>query len=230
MRGLTDLLCPEACAGCGRMARGGLCRGCIEELPRLGPSLCGYCGRPCRRPAGECRDCRGRVLHFDLARQAAEYGPVLRKAISRFKYSGCRGLAVPLAGLVSELLDPHALEVDAVTWVPPSPERLRRTGIDHGGELARRVAEGLGRPAVGMTARIRPTLPQMKLDPAARRTNLAGAFRATLCPPARVLVVDDVFTTGSTASEVARALKSAGAARVVVLGAARSFTAAPPDL
>jgi predicted amidophosphoribosyltransferase len=67
----------------------------------------------------------------------------------------------------------------------------------------------------------------MKLDPAARRTNLAGVFRATLCPPPEVALVDDVFTTGSTASEVAGALKKAGAARVVVLSVARSYAPDP---
>lgn len=177
-----------------------------------------------------CRDCRGRDLAFDLARQAVVYDPVVRRAVHRFKYSGCRSLAVPLAGLAAGLAGRHAGEVDAVTWVAPSPERLRRTGTDHGAVLAGLVAASAGLPAAGMLARTRRTRPQMALDPVERRTNLAGAFVATLPPPARVLVVDDVFTTGSTASEAARALKAAGADRVVVLAVARAFTTPTPDL
>jgi predicted amidophosphoribosyltransferase len=115
----------------------------------------------------------------------------------------------------------------AVTWVPPDVSRVRETGNDHGRVLAELVAGSLGRPAVPLLARVRHTAPQMRLDPAERRTNLAGAFRASLCPPAEVLVVDDVFTTGSTASEAARALKNAGARRVIVLSAARSYAPDP---
>lgn len=155
---------------------------------------------------------------------------MVRTVIHRFKYSGCRSLASPLAELIGELLHPLCDGVDAVTWVSPSPDRLRRTGMDHGAVLAGLVAARLGRPAVPMTVRVRRTLPQMKLDPGVRRTNLAGAFGAIICPPEQVLVVDDVFTTGSTASETARALKAAGAERVVVLSAARSFTSESPAL
>jgi competence protein ComFC len=226
MIGLADLLCPERCAGCGDPTRGGLCNACINGLTRLGPFVCSFCGRPSQRPRARCRDCRERELWFDLARQAVEYDTVVRSAIHRFKYSGYRSLAGPLASLVGELLD-EAAAADVVTWVTPGIERARRTGTDHGRVLAGLVAESLGRPAVPMVARTRKTLPQMKLDPAARRTNLDGAFRATLCPPDEVLVVDDVFTTGATASEVARVLKKAGARRVIVLSVARSYAPDP---
>lgn len=192
----------------------------------MGPFVCCFCGRPSHRSKDRCRDCRDRDLRFDLARQAVEFDSVVRSAIHRFKYSGYRSLGRPLASLVGELLD-VAPTSGAVTWVTPGADRARRTGIDHGRVLADLVGTRLGRPAVPMVARTRRTPPQMKLDPAARRTNLDGAFRATLCPPAEVLVVDDVFTTGSTASEVARVLKKAGAERVVVLSVARSYAPDP---
>lgn len=226
MIGVGDLLCPEKCAGCSRMARGGLCSKCLDGLPRLGPENCAFCGRPSPRRVAGCRDCRNRDLHFDLARQAVQFDAVVRRAVHRFKYSGCRSLGEPLAHLLAEQLD-WASGASAVTWVPPSPDRLRSSGTDHGRVLAELVGEKLDRPAVPMLARVRKTAPQMRLDPAARRQNLAGAFRAKLCPPAEVLVVDDVFTTGSTASEAARALKVAGARRVIALSAARSYAPDP---
>jgi competence protein ComFC len=226
MIGLADLLCPEKCAGCGHPARGGICSNCMSELARIGPFVCSFCGRPSERSQRRCRDCRDRDFCFDLARQAVEYDRVVRSAIHRFKYSGYRSLGRPLASLVTELLD-VASTADAFTWVTPGPDRVRRSGIDHGRVLAELVAGQLGRPAVPMVARTRNTVPQMKLDPAARRTNLKGAFRATLCPPSEVVVVDDVFTTGSTASEVARVLKKAGARTVIVLSVARSYVPDP---
>ncbi|CAN5762182.1 ComF family protein [soil metagenome] len=226
MLGMADLLYPDQCAGCGCAARGGLCRECVAALPRIGPQTCTLCGRPCSRPVSRCRDCRGRKLHFDLARQAVGFSPVVRKAVHRFKYSGCRSLAGPLAELILEQRH-HAHGVDAVTWITPSTDRVRRTGTDHGKVLAGLVACALGKPALPLVERVRPTLPQMRLDTDARRANLAGALRSGPCPPEEVLVVDDVFTTGSTASEAARALKQAGARRVVVLNVARSYA---PDL
>lgn len=226
MLGLGDLLCPERCAGCNRMARGGLCRECLAALPRLGPQLCAFCGRPSRRPVVRCRDCEGRELSFDLARQTVGFDSVVREAVHRFKYSGCRSLAEPLAELIGEQVA-CAKDARAVTWVPPDVGRVRKTGIDHGRVVAELVAGALGLPAVPTLGRVRATLPQMQLDPAERRTNLTGAFRCILCPPPAVLVVDDVFTTGSTASEAARALKQAGARRVIVLSAARSYAPDP---
>jgi ComF family protein len=227
MPGLADLLCPECCAGCRRPARGGLCTACLDALPRLAKCGCAHCGRPGSRPSVECRDCRGRRLAFDLARQAVGFDRTIRTAIHRFKYSGCRSLGGPLALLIGELAEADSPWPDAVTWVCPDPDRVRRTGLDHGGVLAEQVARTLGRPAVPMLARVRRTAPQMKLDPEDRRANLEGAFRARIAPPPEVLVVDDVFTTGSTASEAARALKGAGAEKVVVLCVARSFAPDP---
>lgn len=222
MRGVADLLLPETCAGCRRPARGGLCRVCLDGLTRLGPFVCNRCGRPGGRPAPSCRDCRNRELYFDQARQAVQFGRVARGAVHRFKYRGCRHMGELLAELVAGACE-ESWCVDAVTWVSPSPERLRRTGTDHGKLLAELVAGRMGKPAVAMVRRVRRTSPQMSLDPGARRINVQGAFRATICPPARVLLVDDVFTTGSTASEVARALKVPGARNVFVAGVARSY-------
>lgn len=153
---------------------------------------------------------------------------MVRRAIHQFKYLGCRSLAGPLAQLVAEVGAPHAGGMQAVTWVPASPERRRRTGVDHGRLLAEPAARRLGVPPVPLLRRIRRVAPQMGLSPSERRRNLQGAFAALHPVPATVLVVDDVFTTGSTASEVATVLKSAGAGRVVVLGVARSY--APESL
>lgn len=171
-----------------------------------------------------CRDCRGRRLAFDLARQAVEFGPLVRVAIHRFKYMGLSSLGSALASLIVELVNPSERPADLITWVPASEDRLRETGFDHGKRLAELVARQLGLPARSTLIRVRPTEPQMRLPQAARRKNLVGAFMAPSPLPPEVMLIDDVFTTGATAGEAGRALKAAGAKRVTVLCAARAMS------
>lgn len=227
MRGLADLLYPESCAGCDRPARSGLCLDCLGRLTRLGPNVCRRCGRPAGGKVRSCMDCRNRDLPFDLARQAVAFGPVVRAAVHRFKYSGCESLGLPLAQLILEVARGMRPAADLVTWVAPGAGRLRRTGFDHGRRLAEQVAVQAGLPVHELLQRVRMTTPQMRLEPAARRTALRGAFRSAGCAGLHVMVVDDVYTTGSTAAEAARALRAAGATRVSVMCAARSFARLP---
>ena len=161
-------------------------------------------------------------MHFDYARQAAEFTGVVRKAVHELKYSGSRLAGFGIAALILELFEGLALSDATLTWIPASPSRLRQTGIDHGRTLCELVARASGASSRPLLVRVRESAPQMSLPPDQRRANLVRAFRAEL-PPERVVVVDDVYTTGSTADEAARALKVAGAGEVVVLGAARSF-------
>ena len=162
---------------------------------------------------------------FDRAVQAADFTGVLRRAVHRYKYEGVTGLADSLALLAGEA----ALKLDSreavVTWVPASESRMIQRGVDHGAVLAGRLGSLLGADARKLVRRTRETPPQMGIEPARRRTNLAGAFES-LPSPGAVIVVDDVFTTGATASEAARALKASGATRVDVICVARTPAAA----
>ncbi|MDQ4149862.1 MAG: ComF family protein [Actinomycetota bacterium] len=219
---LADLLYPERCLGCERLVRGGICADCLKRMPRLGSYLCSHCGRPTHAPVDECRDCRGRRFAFDAARQRVRFEPPLREAVHRFKYSGCASLGAVLGRLIIEAATFVELPAMA-TWVPASRHRLRQTGVDHGRRLAEMVGATLAVPAAPLLVRVRETPPQSKLDPAKRRRNLRGAFAANPPVPESVGVIDDVFTTGATASEAARALKAAGAVHVTVLCAARAM-------
>jgi len=100
---------------------------------------------------------------------------------------------------------------------------MRERGFDHGRLLAMRFAELTGGTALPMLRRVRQAAPQMRLDPLGRRANLMGAFADEGNIAKRVLVVDDVFTTGATASEAARALKAGGAEEVQVACIARTL-------
>jgi ComF family protein len=159
-----------------------------------------------------------------MARQAVEFGPLVRAAIHRFKYMGMSSLGNALASLIVELVDPSERPADLITWVPAADDRLRETGLDHGKLLAELVARQLGVLAQPTLKRVRATEPQMRLPQAARRRNLVGAFRASWPPPPDVMLIDDVFTTGATAGEAGRALKAAGVQRVTVFCAARAMS------
>lgn len=226
---MADLLYPQQCLGCGRLVRGGLCHACLVNLPRPGPEVCRRCGAPTTVAVAKCRECRKARFAFDVARQAVLFTSGVREAILRLKYRSERALADALGLLLAEVaatFDPRPC-----TWVPSGQRRLRERGFDHARLLAEACAGRLGLPISPLLIRACQTRPQVGLEPDVRRTNVKGAFACPCVPPSRVLVIDDVFTTGATASEAARALKAAGADHVRVLCLARAFPSerAPPQ-
>ena len=229
-RALLDLLFPPRCAGCGR--RGAwLCAGCAGRLAPLAPPWCARCGIPLPGPRdGLCPRCRADgPFALDLARAAYAFREPVRAAIHRFKYEGERGRAAHLAGLIagshgaSDLIAAGDAADVLLVPVPLDPARRRARGYNQAEELARELAELWGCPLSTALARTRETRPQVGLDRAGRRENVRGAFAWGGDPLAgrRVLLVDDVMTTGATAEECAAALKAAGARRVGLLTVAR---------
>jgi competence protein ComFC len=219
MKSVADFAYPEMCLGCGVLVRGGVCNRCLGKASFGFPEICDRCGAGCKTAVAECLECRGRGFHFDRARQSFEFESVARLAVLSLKYRGHLALAETIAIHVA-----HAtahLEPKAITWVPTSELRIRQRGFDHARLLAEEVARRLDVPCSQLIARTRETPPQVGLEPEVRRKNLAGTFECTLAPDS-VVVVDDVFTTGASASEAARALKQAGAMRVDSVAFART--------
>lgn len=130
-------------------------------------------------------------------------------------------MADSLSRLLLEVVNPRSDRL--ITWVPGQSDRVVRRGFDHAALLAAKLAAALEKKAEPTLTRIRKVEPQMGLQPHIRRRNLIGALAAKQIPAADILLVDDVFTTGATASEAARALKSAGAATVEVICIARAL-------
>jgi ComF family protein len=196
--GLVDLLAPARCPGCDaamEAERPGFCAGCAALLePASG---------------GEA---------------ALRYGGPLRDGLHRLKYEGRRDLADALASRLVEHALARLVAVDAVVPVPLHRRRLVERGFNQAALLAAPVARALGaRFSPGRLARLRDTPAQVGLGGSARRRNVAGAFRARSDPRRpRVLLVDDVRTTGATLAEAAVALKDAGAGEVHVLALAQS--------
>lgn len=190
-------------------------------------------GEPPVEPAGagralavrreDCHACAAAPPAFDWARAGGVYAGPLREAVHRLKFGRRPALARPLAALMLEPWAAWLPPVDAVLPVPLARARERQRGFNQAALLAERVAGALGvRLEPRWLARARDTAPQTDLDVAARRANVRGAFLGSAAVRGLdLLLVDDVLTTGATASECARALRAAGARHVGVLTVAR---------
>jgi predicted amidophosphoribosyltransferase len=215
-----DLLLPPGCALCDS-AQAPLCTSCLGGLPLLGGNVCARCAAPTDEPVGDCRDCRGRRLGFVSARSAVRYAGPGRELVHAFKHGRLRGLGVPAAAVISLVCGPP--EADLITWVPADPWRLVMRGYHPPELLARELAGRWGLPVRATARAASHRAPQRGSDRRARHANVRGAFVAPApVNAARVLLVDDVHTTGATLSECARTLRVAGAGEVHALSLARA--------
>jgi ComF family protein len=229
---LLDVVFPRVCAGCGgEVAEPGrhLCWDCTAALHFIQPPFCDRCGDPISGRvdhAFTCALCAGRPAGFDRARSAVRYEGAAAVAIRNLKYNNHLWVVQDLGSLLDAAVRVHYpdLQFDLVSWVPLYPARRRERGFNQSAELARYLAGRLGVPLRAAARRMRPTPSQTSLTVRDRADNVRGAFRARSLFPLRgrrVLLVDDVMTTGATANECAAALKAGGAASVSVITVAR---------
>lgn len=216
---LLDLLLPRRCAACGAQADT-LCAACVCALRPLVDPRCALCGSPTAWPVERCRECAGRKLAFASARAAVAYAGPARPFVRAWKEGGHRRAAILAAELVAAHVERPA--ADVITYIPPDPLRQLRRG-DHPAErLAAELAVRWGLEAVPLLHRTRAGARQVGLDRVARTRNMRDAFVALAPPPARVALVDDVYTTGATAAAAAEALRAAGSGPVEVITLART--------
>jgi ComF family protein len=227
--GVLALLFPPRCHAC-RIARPHqpgqqLCLHCLDQVaPYSGPH-CLCCGRSLA--AGPvltkrlCGDCLRTPPPFDSARSLLCYGPPASTLLHRLKFHGDTAAARVLTGLAST----ETVSCELIIPVPLHRSRLRSRGLNQSLVLARRFfAAERDKIVVDLLVRLKKTIPQTGLDGIQRRRNLKGAFAVARPEEVRgrtVLVVDDVFTTGTTLAECSRTLKAAGAAQVHVWTVAR---------
>lgn len=170
--------------------------------------------------SGRCALCRSGVRGFDAAYSFGAYEGVLRKLIHVYKYGKVRTLAGPLSSLLAQAL-PRDESFDAVVPVPLYWRRRLQRGFNQADLLARGIARRTGIPVLPALRRLRPTATQAGLSNSARRKNVVRAFRSRSVQGQRILLIDDVMTTGATAAACALALKQGGARRVCLLTLAR---------
>lgn len=222
MREVAEFLLPQRCLVCSRFGNA-LHPWCLARLPAAETPRCLRCWRP--GPGTWCDRCAAgspEAPAFDGLRTPFEFTGDARRAVLEAKFRGVTALLPPLARAAAEVV-PLEWGIDTVVPIPLARGRRLRRGYNQAEIAARVVARRLGLPCEpGWLRRVRETPAQAGLTAEARASNLRDAFRAAdLRSNVRVLVVDDVTTTGATFEAAARALRAGGAARVYALALTR---------
>jgi ComF family protein len=222
-RGLLDLLFPPRCVGC-RETGVLLCARCRDGFELVEPPFCPRCGRP--MTSGRlCPLCQRHPLQIDGIRSVAYFDGTLREAIHGFKYHNLQDLAIPLGRLMGDYWEKNSLPAEVIVPVPLHPGRLRERGYNQAALLARELGKSIGLPVwENDLVRVRATRPQVKLNAQERRENVNDAFRCSNAglKDKRVLLIDDVCTTGATLEACGIALRQVGARSVWAFTLARA--------
>lgn len=208
---LLDLLYPPRCTFCHDFVANGrilVCDACKASLPFTTDHG------------------RQKAAFVSCAVAPFYYEKDVRESLRRFKFSGCTGYAKAYAPYVADVIrQEFGSDFDLITWVPISRKRMRERGYDQAELLTKAVGKLLGLRAIRTLKKTRNTAPQSLTGSAEKRkSNIAGAYAAVhpeRFQGKRVLILDDIFTTGSTISECARTLGKAGADRILCATVAR---------
>jgi competence protein ComFC len=228
-----SLLYPATCPTCGKNVRAGeyLCNECETKIVRIVAPFCETCSEPFEgsiSSAFTCANCAHRVIYFEAAVAAYRGRGIVREVIHEFKYGRQIHLRHLVARWLRAALDDERLRgisFDLLVPVPLHPARQRERGFNQASLLAELLSAQTSIRAEPLLERIRYTTTQTALDRSERMENLHNAFRLRKNANVRglrVLLIDDVLTTGSTLSECARVLKHAGAISVHAATAARA--------
>ncbi len=236
VRFLLDMIYPRSCPGCGcatAWSEPGICWDCMAGLSVISVPLCRTCGEAVHGRVDheyECQACSTNRPHYDRARAAILYNRLGKQLVTQFKYNHALWLERQLVDFLDVCYSTHFGDVthDAVCAVPLHAVKRRERGFNQSQLLAAVLARRLDLPLVkaGHLVRTRLTPSQTRLTARQRLSNVMGAFEAR---PAgqwagkRLLLVDDVMTTGATVSACAKALKKAGAEAVDVVTVARGI-------
>lgn len=237
-----DIVYPRRCEMCETLLEAGreaearwLCDGCLKNLKRIEPPFCNVCGEPYEGAVTDsfrCGNCTDLKLHFDFAVSAYHAEGPVRELVHRFKYQRRLDLRGLLTCMLRHVLEDERL-AGADDWlivpVPLHPTRERARQFNQAWELGRHLSKLTGLSALQALRRVRATPQQAALTRNQRLENLRKAFalsgagaKSGGLKGRKVLLVDDVLTTGSTTSECARILKrDGGVEKVVVITVAR---------
>lgn len=224
---LIDLVVPPRCHFCDAILEVGtrplICKRCMATLPRR-QKCCPKCGGEIEYEDGypQCYTCQSAGRHYDGAMSAFEYKGLIRQCILKYKFSLREAYASSLAFVPAQDICTffEGVNVDFLTHVPSHKNKRRKRGFDNAGLLAREISRLTGIPhEEKILVKVRDTKNQSELHRRERAKNVKGAYQVSAKKKVKgkkIILIDDVFTTGFTTMEVARQLKKAGAAYVFV--------------
>ena len=220
-----DLLFPKRCVGCGREGSY-ICPNCLRTSKRFFPPLCPLCGKP-QINGVLCQDCVNWNARVDGIRSPFHFEGVIREAIHQLKYKQLSSISIQLSHLLHEYLITYPLPADVLVAVPLHPKKLQERGFNQSALLARELGKLSGLPLVDeCLIRKRFTPPQARTNSVNERwENVIGTFacRSNELANRKVLLIDDVATSGATLNACAKALKSSGVISVWGLVLAREI-------
>ena len=222
-RHVLDLLYPPVCPFCGKISPEGICAGCRKKIVYVREPRCMRCGKPLRDEIREyCRDCEARSSFFDRGYGMWLHREPVSGAVYRFKYKNKRNWGRIFAVELAEHYEGQirAWGIEEIIPIPLHSSRKRKRGFNQSEVVAGILSELTGIPCrTDVLFRIRKTGPQKQLDRRGRKDNLMGAFGVSrewnACE--NVLLIDDIYTTGTTVGRAAKMLKKAGAQNVYFL-------------
>lgn len=218
-----DWVFPPHCLGCGVEGEI-ICSDCYATIKRVPSNVCPYCNAYVST-SGHCPNCGNRKPAYSKFRAFAFYGGVIREAVHHLKYQNDIGIARILAGYLLKVIQAETWEFDLVIPVPLSRSKEEQRGYNQAERLARPVAEALKMPiSTEGLKRIREKASQVDLDVNSRRENVRGVFEAdpAIVKGKRILLIDDVFTTGATLESASQALKDANSGLIYCVTVGKS--------
>lgn len=233
MERLLDMIYPRQCVGCGKPAPEtfrNMCWDCWSDTPRVEAPFCSLCGDPVAGAIDHdfiCYACAAETPAFNRARSAVRYDGVVGEALRKLKYEHAIWLSPDMAAVLHNCIQAEydGLVFDAIVPVPLHHVRRRERGFNQSAVIADELGRRMGcKTLPAALRRIRPTATQTNLTAKQRLSNVADAFQykgTGRLDGRRILLVDDVMTTGATVNACAKALKQGGAVSVHVATVAR---------
>lgn len=215
-----EILYPQTCCFCGKVSREKVCHECVSKIEYIKEPRCKRCGKPVRYADQEfCEDCKRKKFHYEQGKNVWLHKGPVRWSIYQFKYHNRRIFGEFYAEEMYRLYGQKLKEwkIDVIIPIPLHKKRRRRRGYNQAEIIARNLGKLAQIPVESQAlARIRNTTAQKELSDKERKANLQHAFQVTKYwkKVRRVLLIDDIYTTGSTIDEVAKVLRENGAEKI----------------
>lgn len=222
-RRVLEMLYPTTCVFCGAVASEGICEECRKEVKLIQEPRCKKCGKPVRYEEQEyCYDCQKTTHLYEQGRSLWLHKPPVSQSVYQFKYGNRRVFAEYYAGQMAEQFSDllRLWQIEVIVPVPIHKSKRKRRGYNQAEVLAKELSRRVDIPVeVFAVLRVQKTKPLKTMNPDERRKALSKAFsvEGDWKPKRNILLIDDIYTTGSTIDEIARIMKEKGVQKVYFL-------------